>query len=563
MITGEAPVSLAASSRVRVPAGFLLLFALRLGLSLFRSGPVLVADEAGYLTNARVLAGGLAGQLEQAPFYRGGYSLLLWPIVELGAGPSLTYHLALVLNAVLAASVFPLLYLLLTRFAAVPARIAIIAAFAGAMYPAVTVLSEVTMSENAMFPLICLWLITFAGLIEAGRDPRAIWWALGLGACTAGLWAVHNRMLVVLALTVAATLWLGIRGRLRPSAVLAVLALVAAGVAGTHLLDAWLIDHNYGMEATGEGSRRLGEIFRVHGLRTIAANLAGQTWYLLVASFGLAAVVAAAPLAGRRRRNEGGERTTMPAVVPLSLALTVGLLLISAAAFPERTRPDMLIYGRYSEVVTPVLVALGIAILARRAPAWRPARPLAGLAALTLLVVAIRATADDPDPANRWNIAALPFVTGQLGPPILLGAMLVGAGGALLLVQIARRRPALLGLAAVCLFAAVVLYGAWNPVLKSQREAYPAGWTSPEPVAEANRIRTVSYDLDHYDTIGLYAFQWFLPNTSMRLFSGSRHSHPSQYVISSGAWPEEHPGTNATELWRAEGRDEVLWRLGL
>src|SRR6476469_5766837 len=162
--------------------GTVALFLLRLVLSLLRTGPVLVADEIGYLTNARVIDGGLAGQLEQAPFYRGGYSLLIAPLLELGSDPTFLYHLVLVLNAALAASVFPLLYLLLTRFAGVRPELAIWAALAGAAYPALTVLSQVAMSENALFPLVCVWLIAFAGLL-ASRAPRpSLLWAAGLGA---------------------------------------------------------------------------------------------------------------------------------------------------------------------------------------------------------------------------------------------------------------------------------------------------------------------------------------------------------------------------------------------
>src|SRR5689334_11358422 len=48
--------------------GTFALFAMRFVLSLIRTGPVLVADEIGYLTNARVLAGGMHGMLEGAPF---------------------------------------------------------------------------------------------------------------------------------------------------------------------------------------------------------------------------------------------------------------------------------------------------------------------------------------------------------------------------------------------------------------------------------------------------------------------------------------------------------------
>ena len=545
-------------TRDRLVGGTLILFVGRLLLSLPRSGPVLVADEIGYLTNARRLAGGVAGQLDLAPFYRGGYSLLLWPLIKLSSDPELVYHLALVLNAVLAASVFPLLYLLLTRYAAVPPALAIWAAFAGALYPALTVLSEVTMSENALFPLVCVWLIAFAALLDAPGGRSGLGRAAGLGAATSALWVVHNRMLTVLILTVAAVAWLGLRRRLPPAAVVTVLVVVAAGMVGTHLLDSWLIDHNYGGRADSETSQRVGDLVHQHGLRTALANLIGQTWYLLVATFGLAAAAAGGAVARFRSARP------LPPVYPLALSLTALLLLISAAAFPERTRPDMLIYGRYVEIVTPVLVALGIAALGEMRITSRSLRaPLLGFAALTGVVVLLRATASDPEAANRWNVSALPFVTGRLGPGILVGAALVALGGMWALWQVFARRRAWLGAAVIALFCPVIAYGAWNPVLKSEGEVYPDGWESPQPVAARYGIASISYDLDHYDAIGLYAFQWFLPDTSVRLFSGGHRAPPSPYVLSGHAWGREHPGTGSVPIWEAKDRDQVLWRLRL
>src|SRR5262249_52477873 len=83
-------------------------------LVFLRHGPILVADEIGYLTNARVLAGGVGGQLAGAGFTHGGYSLLLVPFVRLGS-PLAAYRLVLLLNVLLVASLIPLLYLLLRR----------------------------------------------------------------------------------------------------------------------------------------------------------------------------------------------------------------------------------------------------------------------------------------------------------------------------------------------------------------------------------------------------------------------------------------------------------------
>jgi hypothetical protein len=540
------------SLRNRLWAGTFVLFAVRLVVSLIRTGPVLVADEIGYLTNARVLTGGVAGQLEQAPFYRGGYSLLIAPVVGLVSDPTVAYHLILVLNAALAAAVFPLLYLLLTRFGGVRAELAFWAALAGAAYPALTVLSQVAMSENALFPLVIVWLIAFGGVLSTQRDGREIPWAVGLGAATGALWAVHNRMVVAVVLAVAGLIWLAARRRLRPAAAIVGLVVIALAFLGVHFLDGYLIDHNYTGSAPDELSDRMDELFQFGGFRTALANLVGQSWYLLVATFGLAA--AAAWDFFRRRENAADERPAP--VLGILLALTALLLLISAAAFPERTRPDMLIYGRYAEVVAPALIAFGLAALSRM-PFKRLAWPLAGFGALTALVVLIRTTASDPDAANRWNISALPFVTVQLGPAILIGAAVVALAGAGLLLWAAGREQGMLGLAALALFVPIVAYGVWNPVRSSQRAVYPAGWGNPEPVVEAAGARTIAYDLDHYDTIGLYTVQWFLPKTKLTLFHGNRQSPRSRFVLSGEAWSRRHP--EAKSIWSFAGRDEVLW----
>lgn len=554
------------TTRNRLFAGTFVLFGVRLLLSLIRTGPVLVADETGYLTNARVIVDGVPGQLELAPFYRGGYSLLLAPIVGLVSDPGFSYHLILVLNAALAASVFPLLYLLLTRFGGVRPDTAIWAALAGAAYPALTVLSQVAMSENALFPLVCVWLLAFGGLLSAEDRRGGLLGAAALGAATGALWAVHNRMIVAVAIALAGLVWRALRRRLSPAAAALGVGVVALSFYGVHLLDGFLIDDNYAGSAPDELSERMNELFAFGGLRTALANFVGQSWYLLVATFGLAAVAAGDFIAGRRHRDDVAER--FRPILGVLLALTTLLLVVSAAAFPERTRPDMLIYGRYTEVVAPALIAFGLAALSRvwlsfgvdsatrlshtlRQSAW----PLGAFGLLTAVVVLVRATASDPDAANRWNISALPFVTVQLGPAILIGAAVVALVGAYLLLRASALGPRVLGPAAIALFLPVIAYGAWNPVRSSQRAVYPVGRQSPQEFVDD--AETVAYDLDHYDTIGLYAVQWFLPDSQVVLFEGGKEAPPSNLVISDGAWGEEHP---ARLLWTDNGRDQALWR---
>ena len=80
-----------------------VLLALRVVLALLRPGPILLSDEIGYLTNARVLSGGTGADLLKTSFYEAGYSLVLVPVVGLVHDTVTAYRLVIVVNAALGA----------------------------------------------------------------------------------------------------------------------------------------------------------------------------------------------------------------------------------------------------------------------------------------------------------------------------------------------------------------------------------------------------------------------------------------------------------------------------
>lgn len=95
--------------------GGLALFAFHLWTAWRIGGPSVVFDEAGYLGNARWLAGGAIWDMPESPAYASGYSLLLAPIMAIFASAGAQWRAVLVLNAALLASVFPLVALLARR----------------------------------------------------------------------------------------------------------------------------------------------------------------------------------------------------------------------------------------------------------------------------------------------------------------------------------------------------------------------------------------------------------------------------------------------------------------
>lgn len=526
-------------------------FVLRLALTIPRTGPVVVADEVGYLVNARVLAGGVDGQLSPAPFYHGGYSLLVAPLLALVHNPETSYRLVLVLNALLAASLAPLVYLLLTRCFSVQPSAAVWPALAAAAFPSVTIYTQVAMSENLLLPLLVLWLLCAGSFLQAQVPKRQFAFAAATAACAAWLWAAHGRMIVVVGLTIvlfALTLWR--RVAVRPA--LVGLAIVGVGLVGAHVLDHFLVTRNWGGHAQSEVSGRLSTIESADGIGAFLRNLVGQSWYLAVATLGLL-LAAAFPVDWRSWR---ARFTPSRAVLTLALLTGLGLLVESALSFRTTDRPDMLVYGRYTDVVVPPLLALALV----RLSALRRIRlgvVLAVLVASTAAAALLRTTVDPPGLANRWNVASLPAPTFQLGPKVLL---LAGAVAIVVIVAVTlvRRRFAL-GVAplVLLLFLPTTAVIERNPVLQAQSAFYPSGWTSPGKAADG--ARSIAFDTDSSGS--LFVYQWFASKEKFVLFKGSAARPPASLVISSPAWATAHKALRPKALWVDRGRHAELFRV--
>ncbi len=113
------------------------------------------------------------------------------------------------------------------------------------------------------------------------------------------------------------------------------------------------------------------------GWANLGLAVAGQAWYLCVATLGLAPIgalwLARRARPGLRALRRGG-RSDPPAVAALAaLALAGSAFAISCVWMAANfARPDKLVYGRYNEAFVAVLLAAGLAALLRRAAA--PAR---------------------------------------------------------------------------------------------------------------------------------------------------------------------------------------------
>jgi hypothetical protein len=558
-----------------IVVGFLVHLALRLALGVGRDGPVIFADETGYLANARVMSGGVVGQLSLANFYRGGYSLLLLPAYWLGDSPQSRYDLALATNALLSSLVFPLLYVLLRRVFTVAVRTAYIAAFLAALYPPLVATTQFAWAESLLPVLVLLAAITLGGVVSASRPLAAGGWAIGCGGCAGALYTTHGRTAPLVLMLVGLLLVLAlVRHELVAGSAAGVVIAMLVMAAGQGL-NAWLSARSWGTTPNGDldrvwnGARDLGV------LKTVAALEVGQYWYLFVATFGLAILglgrAGAYLLPGGRSGRQvvswavAAESSGATVVGAFLVGSTIGLTLLVGLFFSAPIRAEQVVHGRYVEILVPPLLALGLVRL------WtaRTRRLLFELAvgaaaAAVASVIIIRLFAGNFVIRGRVNwttalgLAPLAQTPERIRPVTALLVALVGAG-VLLAVTRRSRAWAAIGLATVLLVMSLSL----RVVLIEARDraTYDNQPVALSTVAGLNGAHEVSYDMAAYTPIGLFGYQWQLDHAHFVLFDSRRDPPPrTEWVIAGPDWPQAGQ-VGAHRVWVHPAYQQAVWQV--
>jgi hypothetical protein len=558
-----------------IVVGFLLHLTLRLAMSLGRDGPLIFADETGYLANTRVMSGGEIGQLSLASFYRGGYSLLLLPASWLGGGPHSQYHLVLATNALLSSLVFPLLYLLLKRVFTVPARTAGIAAFVAALYPPLVATTQYAWAESLLPVLVLVAAVALGAMVSARRPQAATAWAIACGSCAGALYTTHGRTAPLVLMLVGLLLVLVLlRHELAVSSAAGVVATVLVVAAGQGL-NTWLSAKSWGKSPNNDVHRIWENARDLGALKTVAALEIGQYWYVFVTTFGLAVVGlgrAAAYLVprgrlSRRAVSSAAARETGGAAMVSAFLVgsTIGLATLVGLFYRAPVTPDQVVYGRYIEILVPPLVALGL-IRLWTAPIRRLLIELAvgsAVAAVASLII-IRLYAGSFVARGRVNwtsvlgLAPLAQTAERIRP---VTALLVALAGAGVLLAVARRSRAwaTVGLATVLVVMSVSL----RVVLIEARDRVTYG-NQPVALSEIaglNASHEVSYDLAAYTSIGLYGYQWELDHTRFVLFDSRLDPPPrTEWAIAGLDWPQARQ-VGARRVWVHPAYRQAVWQL--
>lgn len=337
-------------------------FAAVAAASAWMSGPIIHADEGGYLLNAAAIAGKFRTSVIWGSYYS-GYSLFLTPAWWLLSDPRYIYHACLIINALLLATLPAALYWLLSALAPQsPPRTRLLASLAGAWQAPVLAMSQLTFSENALVPVYA-WSLALLAHAALGRKTSL---AAIAGGVSGYLFVIHPRGALLAGPAMAVMVVHALRNRF---SIKWISALVVCGAAAAmlHWPLEWLAGkHGAAYGANYDPTRLSHDLLASFSWSRLGVDLLGVAAYTLVSS---AAFVALGMLAYRTVAVRN--RVANALVRGMAFAL-LACMAITAIFFMDGNRIDYVIYGRYVVPAMIPLIACGaLTILARsRGAEW-------------------------------------------------------------------------------------------------------------------------------------------------------------------------------------------------
>lgn len=533
------------STRTALVLGTVALVAFHLWASSRIGGPSVVFDESGYLGNARWMAGGSTWEMPRSPSYAVGYPVLLAPVMAVADSADTQWRAVLVINAVLLASVFPLLAKVLADVFAVPWRRATAVALVGAMAPAVIAAGISAIAENLVLPLVPALVLGAFAMADPSSSRRA-WSRHTFGLTVAALVATHPRFTlgaVVALVALAGAGWRRVVDR-RVAAANAglLLAGVAAGTALRRTVEAARWNEIERLE--GGPSAWIDLVTSADGLRELALTAIGQGWYLAMGSIGLSVVAVLVAVRLVRAESSGAAQRFAVAV---TLAIAASVFATSVLFFAQNQfRADHWVYGRHNDSFTPLLVAVGLASLLAARPGSQKLRDLASAFAVIVVLGVVVAIARDPADLNRefspfavpalarWAVTS-PSSTFEL-------ATAVGAAGVFVLVAVVAislaptRLPSQVGAVltrSVGIALAVAALVGWSgyvgwtvvDVTDEFESANSADWDSPAQVRRLG-ITTLAIEERAAKSLPTLTYPFHLPGVDVTTYSDRPGDEP-------------------------------------
>ncbi len=550
--------------------------------------PLILADEVGYLGNARYLSGAAhLPDMRGTGFYHFGYSLFLMPAFWLFAEPFWIYKATIAINALLVSALYFPLRFILTSAVQLPARSARWIAFACCLYPPLVLYSGFAWSENAFITFYAVATALFARFLATRSSGDA----LLLGLVVGFLYTIHPRALPILvAVPVYLVLLAGLRV-IRKRQLLLGLSTIATVFAITRFVNQHLKSTGWGSTGEVSATKLAGRLVPDADFPALIERALGQVLYLSLASHGLALVGLMAMIWLIVRKIRSGSLrdalATPTSGVPLFILMTAAGVFIAAVTLKlyslhgeQAVRGADFIHGRYNEALAVLGIAYGLAEwwksgLGKRRVIWRVV-VVSGV--ILCLVAVVMAEVND---ALRRQVADLPGVEPQeLVLPSRVDAVavagvypLVGAVGALdlypisaivigsfALITLTMRFSRRGGVVVLMLLFASFSYYNHRYYLFPRIAATRPRLAMAAEMRRLGPITTVSYDAAYREPGFVPAMQFLVQDAMFQRFDSSRGEKPgAEAVISGTDWSQAED--LGARFVMSSGRGSALWIL--
>lgn len=338
-------------------------------------GMSIYPDEFGYWASAASMLGWDWSQIASlGSYYSFGYSLLLFPILKLTVDSVAAYRVAIGLNVVLLCIGFFLLMGIAKKvFPELEKERRIFFAGMAVLYPGWLFYLQTTLSEAMLIFMVIATAYLFVRLLE---KPRAITGIL-LALAAVYTYTLHMRAVgVLIACGITVLLW-GITTPGTRKKVLLFLGILLLGfiiaLLGKELVQQSVYSGS-GKELLGNNDysgqfNKIKNLLSIPGIRNLGVNMAGKLLYIGFSSAGLAYWgIGWCVLRGKKLIQDLRGRRKIEISCWLGAftgLMALGQLMICGIYTINSTSPDWIIYGRYIELIVPILIFLGLCELAQ------------------------------------------------------------------------------------------------------------------------------------------------------------------------------------------------------
>lgn len=340
---------------------FLIFFALHSVISLASDTPLIYADEAGYIGNARLL---LFDQMESTKYFP-GYSFLIAPIFLVTNKIEIAYQIIQIVNSFIMAFV-PIFLIKILKILdnELSLKKIYIVSIVASLYPSSLLYSNFAMTEPVIITTFLFCVIIFAKLLE--NSSRKFYWVL-FWFLVFYLVLVHPRnvvilpaAIIVLTLKYISSVW----PKLTKNKKTILLFLLVSTII---LIVSIILLVVYKTEYAKDFEDKLEKIFSIDGITGLVLILLGQSFYLTLASFGVGAigfyVAVMMFFKGILNQNPDVRRKTW--IVGFVLLSFIFGLLLSSWYMSTPDRADHVLYGRYNESSFLPILLLGFMYFAK------------------------------------------------------------------------------------------------------------------------------------------------------------------------------------------------------